>query len=139
MKTLILSIAFTIVSTLGFSQDIKGNTITLTIENFLSNDGKAVVALHTEDTFMKGPGVLNQEGEIVDGTATFTFENVEAGEYAFMVLHDTNENGRMDFEDNGMPKESYGTSNNVRSFGPPVYTDAKFNLKNKDLELSIRL
>lgn len=139
MKTLILSIALTIVSTLGFAQDKKGTTITVTVENFLSNDGKAVIALHTSETFMRGAGIQNQEAKIVDGKATFIFENVEAGDYALMVLHDKNENDRMDFEENGMPKEAYGTSNNVRSFGPPVYSDSKFKVEDKDLELAIRL
>ncbi|WP_299334089.1 DUF2141 domain-containing protein [uncultured Psychroserpens sp.] len=139
MKTLFLTIALTLVSTLGFAQDNKGQTITVTVENFLSNDGKAVISLHTSDTFMKGAGVQNLEGKIIDGKATFTFENVASGDYAIMVLHDKNENNRMDFEENGMPKESYGTSNNVRSFGPPVYSDSKFEVKDEDLKLTIRL
>lgn len=139
MKTLFLSIALTLISTLGFAQDKKGQTITVTVENFLSDEGHAGIALHIADTFMKGPGVQNLEADIVDGKATFTIENVSSGEYALLVLHDKNKNGRMDFEDNGMPLEAYGTSNNTRSFGPPVYNDAKFKVGNEDLTLSIRL
>ena len=55
-----------------------------------------------------------------------------------MVLHDENDNQRMDFEDNGMPKESYGMSNNPRSFGPPIFDDAKFDVDKDDVKLSIR-
>ena len=77
-------------------------------------------------------------GEIKDGKITLTFENVLPGDYAIMALHDENENMRMDFEDNGMPKESYGISNNVMSFGPPQYDDAKFKVENKNLKLKIR-
>ena len=139
MKSLFLSIALTLITSLGFSQDVKGQTITITIENAKSDDGKLLVSLNTKDTFMKGEGVQSAESEIKDGKAIITFENVLPGEYAIMVLHDANENKRMDFEDNGMPKESFGTSNNPRSFGPPMYEDAKFNIAKEDLELSIRL
>lgn len=138
MKHLFLTIALTLISTLGFSQDVKGQTITLTIENAKSDDGKFLVSLNTEDTFMKGAGVQNAESEIKDGKAIITFENVQPGDYAIMVLHDANGNQRMDFEANGMPTESYGTSNNPRSFGPPIYDDAKFSVAKEDLELSIR-
>lgn len=139
MKNLILTIALALVSILGYSQHKKGNTLTITIENFTSNDGKALVSLHTADTFMKGPGVENSASEIKDGKAVITFENIAPGDYAVMVLHDANNNERMDFEENGMPKESYGLSNNPRSFGPPVYDDAKFAMGSEDLKLSIRL
>ncbi|MBO6607118.1 DUF2141 domain-containing protein [Psychroserpens sp.] len=137
MKTLFVTIALCI-STLGFTQNETKNTITVVVENFTSNEGKAAIALHTADTFMRGAGIQNLEAKIIDGKATFTFENVNPGEYALLVLHDKNENNRMDFEENGMPKESYGTSNNTRSFGPPIYDDAKFNV-DKDLEITIRL
>ena len=137
MKTLFVTIALC-TSILGFTQNETSNTITVTVENFVSNEGKAAIALHTSDTFMRGAGVQNLETKIIDGKATFTFENVSDGEYALLVLHDKNENNRMDYEPNGMPKESYGTSNNARSFGPPIYEDAKFKV-DKDLELTIRL
>ena len=55
-----------------------------------------------------------------------------------MALHDENENQRMDFRGNGMPLESYATSNNTMAFGPPQYDDAKFIVDDKNIELSIR-
>ncbi|MFD2916000.1 DUF2141 domain-containing protein [Psychroserpens luteus] len=138
MKTLFLSIALTIISTLGFAQETKGQTITVTIENAKSDDGKIVLALNTEDTFMKKQPIQSASADIKDGKATITFENIQPGDYAIIALHDLNGNQSMDFEANGMPKESFGTSNNPRSFGPPMYDDAKFNVANEDLELSIR-
>jgi len=44
----------------------------------------------------------------------------------------------MDFEDNGMPKESYGMSNNPIGFGPPQYATAKFNFENEAIEMNIK-
>lgn len=136
MKTLTLIIALVLSVNLSNSQDNKTlRNITVTIENIVNNNGKVVLGLHTEDTFMKGQGIANAESEIVDGEITFTFKNIEAGTYAIMALHD--ENKRMDFQDNGMPKESYGMSNNPMSYGPPQYATAKFELKEEDLDLKI--
>ncbi len=138
MKTLLLSLAFACFSLLGFSQDETGQTLTVTLENAKNDNGSLLFVLHSKDTFMKTGGVDSQTSKIVNGKATITFENVKPGEYAIMVLHDENDNKRMDFESNGMPKESYGLSNNPRSFGPPQYEDAKFNVTDEDLSLSLR-
>jgi uncharacterized protein (DUF2141 family) len=137
MKNLFLTIVFTLSTFLSFAQD-NGITITVTVDNLTSDKGIAAFALHTKDTFMKGEGVLNVESTIKEGKVTVTFENIKPGEYAIIGLHDANENGRMDYRENGMPLEGFGTSNNVMSFGPPQYHDAKFNVADKDLEMNIR-
>lgn len=139
MKTVLLSIAFAIVSSLGFTQEKTGHTITVTIENVKNDFGKILLGLHDKTTFMKADAVAKGISAIKNGTCSITLENIQPGEYAILALHDENENERMDFEDNGMPAESYGTSNNPRSFGPPIYDDAKFKLGEEDLKISIRL
>lgn len=139
MKTLLVLIA--IIFTINFvnAQDHETNkTITVTIENITNNNGKVLLSLHTEDTFMKGAGIQNLESKVTDGKVSVMFKNVKPGTYAIMALHDENENRRMDFEDNGMPKESYGMSNNPMSFGPPQYDTAKFNFENESIEMSIK-
>jgi uncharacterized protein (DUF2141 family) len=55
-----------------------------------------------------------------------------------MVLHDANDNKRMDYQANGMPMENYGTSNNALAMGPPQFSDAKFDVTDKDVDLTIR-
>ncbi|EPR74360.1 hypothetical protein ADIWIN_0702 [Winogradskyella psychrotolerans RS-3] len=137
MKKLILTFALALTSIIGFSQE-GGSTITITIDNVISDEGKVLTSLHTSETFMKGKGIQDVETEIKDGKVTITFKNVLPGEYAIMTMHDANNNKRMDFRDNGMPLESYGISNNVMSFGPPNYDNAKFKVENKDLEMNIR-
>jgi uncharacterized protein (DUF2141 family) len=139
MKNLILTFALVLTSVFSFAQEDKGITITVTIDNVKNDMGKVMLALHTSETFMKGKGIKDVETKIQDGKITATFENVLPGDYAIMALHDENENQKMDFnKENGMPIESYGTSNNPMAFGPPQYDDAKFKAEGKDLELSIR-
>ncbi|MEH6512268.1 MAG: DUF2141 domain-containing protein [Maribacter arcticus] len=54
------------------------------------------------------------------------------------VLHDANENQRMEFEANGIPIENYAMSNNPMLMGPPRFEDVKFFVGNEDLALNIR-
>lgn len=139
MKTLSLIITLLFVVTFTHAQENpEGKTITITINNISNNNGHVLLSLHTENTFMKGKGIKNIQSKIVDGKITVTFNDVKPGTYAIMALHDENDNKRMDFEDNGMPKESYGMSNNPMSFGPPQFATAKFEVSNKDLEMDIR-
>ena len=138
MKNLIFTVVLTILTLTANAQESKGVTITVTIDNVYNSNGKVIFALHNKETFMRTGGIANTESKIENGKVTVTFSNVAAGEYAIVALHDENENGRMDYEGNGMPKEAYGMSNNVMSFGPPQYEDAKFLVANEDLEMTIR-
>ncbi|WP_179018730.1 DUF2141 domain-containing protein [Winogradskyella forsetii] len=137
MKNLLLTFALIFTTLFSFSQDAQ-STITVTIDNVNNDKGTVKMGLYTEETFMKGKPLMGEQSEIKDGKVTITFENVKPGEYAIIAYHDVNENNKMDFSDNGMPLESYGISNNEMSFGPPQYSDAKFKVDGKDLELHIR-
>lgn len=115
----------------------KKQTITATVVNVTSNSGKVSFALYNKETFMQKP-LQSKNAKIVDGKSTVTFENVEPGEYAVICFHDKNDNDKMDFQPSGMPMEDYGMSNNVMSFGPPTYTDAKFEVSTEDVSLEIK-
>lgn len=139
MKNLIIILSLVFTTFLMNAQsENKGVAVTVVIDNIQNNDGKVMLALHTAETFMKGPGIQNTTSEIENGKAKVTFENVPEGTYAIMALHDANNNNRMDFEVSGMPKESYGMSNNDMSFGPPKFGAAKFEVKDTSLDLTIR-
>ncbi len=104
----------------------------------MNNNGKVIFSLHNQDTFMKTESLQRAESNIENNKVEVTFENVAPGTYAIMVLHDENENYRMDFDTNGMPIESYGMSNNPLSYGPPQFSDAKFEVDDEDLDFKIR-
>ena len=138
MKTLVKTIVFILSITFLNAQETKGQTITVTVNNVVNNNGKVVFGLHTAETFMKGEGIQNAESKIENGKVTIIFKNVMPGTYAIMVLHDENNNNRMDFQDNGMPKENYATSSKTMSFGPPQFEESKFEVTTEDLDLKIR-
>lgn len=134
MKTLAIIITFLISSLFGHAQEI-----TVTVDHISNDNGKVIVSLHNGETFMKGPGIFNLESKIENGKVTIIFKDVEPGEYAIMVLHDENENNSMDYHENGMPKEGYGTSNGSFHYGPPQFIDAKFKIGKEDMNINISL
>lgn len=138
MKILGLIMGCLFTGLIATAQENSGVNINVSIDNVSSSEGKVILSLHSIDTFMKAPGILNLESTIENGKVSVTFKNVPAGTYAIMALHDANENGAMDYEDSGMPKESYGTSGNDISFGPPTFSGAKFEVTDTELDFDIR-
>jgi len=140
MRTLALIITFFLSTFMSQAQtESNGQTITVTINNIKNNTGKVIMSLHSADTFMKTNGLQSAESIIEENKVIITFKNVLPGEYAIMSVHDENDNKQMDFELNGMPKESYGVSNNSMSYGPPRFSEAKFTLNNENINMSIIL
>lgn len=138
MRLFTLLFAVLICSNTMLSQQENATDITVTIDNALNDKGKILFALHTNETFMKAKPVQQAKSSIENGKAIVIFKNVIPGEYAILALHDENENNRMDFEDSGMPKESYGISNNPGGFGPPQYHTAKFKVTSESIAMNIR-
>ena len=136
--TLALTFSLAVVGQSASENELKGKTIKVTVNNALSDKGIINFGLHSNETFMKAPGIDSQASKIENGVATVTFKNVPEGNYAVICFHDENENGMMDFETNGMPKESYGSSNNPFLCGPPDFELSKFEVKNEDLSLEIK-
>lgn len=59
------------------------------------------------------------------------FKNLPPGQYAVAFIHDENNNGKLDTNVLGIPKEGIGFSNNPRiRFGAPSFADCAFEVKN---------
>ena len=65
---------------------------------------------------------------------------LKEGDYAVKVLIDTNNNGDIDLNFFGLPKEQFGFSNNVLGlFGAPKFDKASFKLnENKKIIIKLR-
>ena len=104
-------------------------TLTVVVKGVKDAQGKVSVALYsTEKDFMKsrlaGKTTLAKEGDV-----QVVFENIPQGSYAVSVMHDENQNDKLDSNMMGIPKEGYGFSNDaVGTFGPPSFEKAKFQL-----------
>lgn len=71
---------------------------------------------------------------------TWSETGLPFGEYAIAVYHDKNENGELDTNFLGIPKEAYGFSNNARGkFGPASWKDAKFEVNSQTVSHTINI
>ena len=120
-------------------QEKTGPSITVEVNNASNDEGQIMFGLYTQETFMKAPPVKSTESAIKDGKVVVVFEDVAPGSYSILCYHDENNNQQMDFESNGMPKEQYGSSNNIMAIGPPSWEDTKFELGSDPIQLEIRL
>ncbi len=117
----------------------QGFSLEVTVPNVNGTEGEVLFALYDSyENFMQSQPLVSKKGIIANGKSSVTFSTIKSGVYAIVCLHDKNANGKMDFDPSGMPQEDYGSSNNVMRMAPPNYTDAKFTVENKSLDLTIR-
>ena len=64
---------------------------------------------------------------------SFTLHNLPAGTYGIQLFHDENNNGKLDTNLLGIPKEPWAFSNNAAGkFGPPKWQDIRFEISPED-------
>lgn len=115
-----------------------GVTLDVQITKFESNEGQVYVALYDAERNWLETRYKGEIGHVADGEARVKFGDVPPGTYAISLFHDTNGNGELDTNFLGIPKEPIACSNNaVGRFGPPKWSDAKFEVGDENLDLNI--
>jgi uncharacterized protein (DUF2141 family) len=115
-------------------------TLTVQITKVKSDKGQIAVALYnSEKDFMK----VRYQGKVtkaLKGTVEIVFDNIPVGYYGLSVIHDANENLKLDTNILGIPKEGFGFSNNAMgTFGPPSFEKAKVEVNtNKSASISMK-
>lgn len=113
------------------------------IANAKNDDGSIKLALfNSQDGFPKDGEKAYRSASVPlkDKKAVVEFSDLPAGEYAVAVMHDMNNNNKMDFHFYGAPKEGYGASNDASgTFGPPSFDDAKFKISGPKESIVINL
>ena len=137
-KAFLVGAAFLAVS------QVSAATLTVVISDIRSDIGVLNIGIYDNKNDWLGSSTVQKRSltvleNNVGGVVTTSFE-VEPGEYAISVHHDDNDNGKMDTNFIGIPKEPTGLSNGaVPKFGPPKYKDAAFLIGDEDLEMPIIL
>ncbi|MGA8852779.1 MAG: DUF2141 domain-containing protein [Christiangramia sp.] len=137
MKTIVVLVAM-LLGALVHAQTEKVGSISATVPNVSGTEGNVKFGLYSAETFMKAAPEFSVKAEIKDGKAIANFKDIPEGTYALLVMHDKNNNGQMDFDENGMPLENYGSSGNAMSYGPPVWEESKFEFDGNQKEIEIR-
>jgi uncharacterized protein (DUF2141 family) len=103
----------------------------VTITNLRNNKGHVLISIFKDGVgYPDKPEISFKRTKlyISNKTASFDFTGLPSGNYAIAILHDENDDMKMNTNFLGIPKEGYGFSNNVMgTFGPPVYSKASFN------------
>ncbi len=119
------------------------NVIHVELTGFRNDKGRAWCALHSSaKDFPKNAGktAVLRNVAIVSGHAGCDFADVPAGTYAVSVFHDENNNGKLDTNLLGIPREGVGASNDAKGhFGPPKFSNAAFRYSGGLLNLVIRI
>jgi uncharacterized protein (DUF2141 family) len=117
-------------------------TLRLEVGDFRNNIGTLQCRLFARAAdFPDGEGVLTVRVPINGRKAACAFPNIEAGTYAVAVVHDENNNGRVDKNFLGVPTEGYGASNNrTYALSSPKWEESKLVLKpSETLMLQVNL
>lgn len=142
LRFIILTVAASFL--LAKSVPAVASDLTITIENLRNNKGQlflCVFSKESSDTAAfpdceKGKPVRTQKILPGSGNTVVTFYGLKDGEYAVAMIHDENNNGKLDTSFIGIPTEGIGVSNNSRLLGSPSYNYAKFNI-NGDTAITI--
>ncbi|MEQ9308486.1 MAG: DUF2141 domain-containing protein [Balneolaceae bacterium] len=110
----------------------RSSAFTLEVEGFKETKGEIRIAVfNSEDKYTKEP-VYAIVLPVNETQVQWVVPELPFGEYAIAVYHDKNRNGKLDTNLLGIPKESYGFSNNARGrFGPASWKEAKFEIQEK--------
>lgn len=107
----------------------------ITVGNFEEAKGSLIVAvINNADTWLKTSPDQSPFADAmvaVESTddITVSIDDLPAGVYAVSVFQDLNENGELDTNFVGYPKEPFGFSAPMGKFGPPKFDKASFTIE----------
>ena len=134
-----LMLALLLISPISRAQQT-GN-IHLTIQNIENEKGTLRVGLFTEsDKFLDKASWSKDIAANGREKIELDFENIPFGTYAISIFHDLDDNGKLDTNFIGIPKEPVGFSNDYQpKMGPPKFKGAKFDLAQTKLILNVNM
>tara|TARA_B100000941_G_scaffold257317_1_gene207127 strand:- start:127 stop:576 length:450 start_codon:yes stop_codon:yes gene_type:complete len=110
--------------------DLRGDiSLEIQINNLESNKGPIYIRILDEN---QNPVIIGTS-TVINYSAEISFDSISPGKYAIQFFHDENENQKMDFNLIGIPKEKFGSSNNVKPvLGPPKFEKMLINLNDSE-------
>ncbi|HNX04813.1 MAG TPA: DUF2141 domain-containing protein, partial [Opitutales bacterium] len=111
------------------TQSASAATLKIVVEGIRSTEGSVRIAVFASEADWLKNGVRAVAVKPAVPKTSAVVENLEPGEYAISVMADENDNGFLDVNAMGIPKEPYGFSNGAKGvFGPAKWVDAKFRV-----------
>ena len=106
--------------------DLRGDiSLEIKINNLESNKGPIYIRILDEN---ENPVIVGTS-PVINYSSEISFDSIFPGKYAIQFFHDENENQKMDFNLIGIPKEKFGSSNDVKPIlGPPKFEKMLFEI-----------
>lgn len=131
----IIAICITCCSTISAQARLE-----VTVRNIKDTRGTIRVGLFTDENSFLKKAALGKIVKASQNEITVVFEKMKPGDYAVSVIHDENENGELDSNFMGIPKEGFAFGNNAMgTFGPPSFEKAKVTIDKTDVKQVISL
>lgn len=113
----------------------EAETLTLRIENAEAGQGVIMAGIFNEEKTFPDNYFRGEKTTVSGGVMVIVFAELPRGQYAVSVYQDSNNNGQLDKNIFGIPKEKYGFSNNAAR---PDYRKCVFDF-DKDMIITISL
>ncbi len=130
----------------GSAQDEgdSGVRLTVHVKSIRGTAGLLRIAVFDQEGrwLKEGKALKGASRKIGGASLTFVFKGLKPGRYGVSVLHDANENGKMDMRwlPWPKPKEGAGSSRNPKPrAGPPRWKDSVFSLGSEGKTLTITM
>jgi uncharacterized protein (DUF2141 family) len=137
---LIVSSALALTVPLAMAADL-----TVTVNDLRSTQGELLISVvDSEEGWNNQATPVAAEKLVVaeksaDGKSLQVKFTLPAGKYAVQVLHDENENGKMDFNTLGIPTEGHGASNNPVVMRRPHFSETVFELEESPTAIEVKM
>lgn len=107
------------------------SSIEINLSEMASTNGTINLAIYNNSSTFNDPNQVYRH-VFLPCTASqmnLQVDSLPAGDYAFAIFHDENNNNELDQNWLGIPTEGFAFSNNANgTFGPPSWTQAQFSL-----------
>ena len=122
---------------------LNAQTLSIEITNIRSKKGNILVGVFkNNEDFKKEKTIFDKsfsKCNITSGTMTIKL-NLKPGTYGISILDDKNNDGEMEYNFFGLPREGYGFSNFFhRGMNRPVFDDFDFTVGKKDLAVYVKM
>jgi len=116
-------------------------SISVIVKNLRSDEGTTQLLLFNSDKgfpSVSKEAIRDGHAKIKKGKSFFVWKKIPYGTYAISVLHDENNNEKLDTNFMGIPREGLGASQGIKSMlRKPEYEESSFNLSTDDLLIEV--
>ena len=118
----------------------KKSDLTITVKPVAESTGYLMLALYDSAESFRKKTVHAIRQPAVTGDMTVTIPDLPHGTYAVMAFQDLNDNGKLDTNLIGIPKEPWGGSLQGKTvFGAPGWSDTRFDVTASQRAVTIEL